>query len=603
MTTNSMKKYSTTYIWYALYKLLTVKRRVHVFFAWALMVISAAFEVISIASLLPVISAITSENSIKNYPFIYNPLEQLSQLSSLNVITVAIIAYVFLLYAATGVRLLNLWSTHKLTAAIGTDISYKSYKTILCRDYTSHVNSNSGESIASLTSEVSQVVSIVRATIYMFSALATSSAILITLLLVNLKLAVISIGILSLSYLFISVSSRKALSEHSQNLAFSTRNQVKIVQQGIGSIRDISLSKTYRYYLNDYLKNDVSMRSSISKSAFLTSYPRYLLETIAISVIFLTLLLLKGSGQPIITLIPVIGVFALASQKLLPSLQQIYTCWASMSLSKRSGLNIIELLLRSKYSQNLLLDYSSKENLSFNKIAFNNVCYSYDKDPVLTEFSLEICKGEKIGIIGETGSGKSTFLDLFMGLIKPDSGNIQIDNCDLNSSKKFLNSWQLLISHVPQNIYLSDKSILENIAFTIKPETINKSRAINASKIANIYEYIQSLPNNFSTSTGEHGVKLSGGQRQRLGIARAIYKCTPILILDEATSALDEATEKEVMNNINQISPSPTVLIIAHRLSTLKYCDKIVDIKHGKIKNIYSRESSFFLNKIQPKST
>jgi ATP-binding cassette subfamily B protein len=342
------------------------------------------------------------------------------------------------------------------------------------------------------------------------------------------------------------------------------------------------------------------MRKSVCRSAFLTSYPRYLLETIAISVIFLTLILMKRSGTPIVALIPIIGVFALGYQKLLPSVQQIYTCWASISLSKKSGLNIIELLLNSQAAKTLFLESSFTPNLHFHTISFDKASFCYNKKtPVLREVSLDIRRGEKIGIIGETGSGKSTFIDLLMGLLEPDSGSIQIDGRNLHSCSELLHNWQLSISHVPQNIYLSDKSILENIAFSVKPESINKPLAVNAAKLANIYQHIQSLPNQFLTPIGEHGIKLSGGQRQRLGIARAVYKSCPILILDEATSALDEATEEIIINNINQISPPPTVLIIAHRLSTLKYCDRIIEFKSGKIKAVHPRGSKFFLDKIQ----
>ena len=273
-------------------------------------------------------------------------------------------------------------------------------------------------------------------------------------------------------------------------------------------------------------------------------------------------------------ILPILGMIALGAQRLLPMMQQIYVSLTIFQGSKKSiqdALNFLEKPLP------VYLNDNTQYNICFNKnILIKNLSFKYNNKKIISNFNLEIIKGNRIGIIGKTGSGKSTLVDLIMGLLIPQSGKILIDDVELDLNNIY--SWRTKIAHVPQNIFLSDSSVFENIAFGIPFNKIDRDRVYYAAKAAVIYDTINELPDGFNTITGERGIKLSGGQKHRIVIARAIYKKCSILILDESTSALDNITEEEVMNSLKNLDPDLTIIIIAHRLSTLNYCDKIIEI-------------------------
>jgi ATP-binding cassette subfamily B protein len=285
-------------------------------------------------------------------------------------------------------------------------------------------------------------------------------------------------------------------------------------------------------------------------------------------------------------IIAMLGALAVGAQRLLPVLQLAYASWSSIIGGKGILSSVLELL-----EQPLPVKEYDKKILPFkDKIIFQNIRFQYSKSAPITlsNIALEIKKGSCIGLIGETGSGKSTFLDILMGLLLPSEGSIIIDDVIIDNDN-YIN-WQANIAHVPQNIFLSDSSILENIAFGSNLEDIDHERVKNACKIANIDNIISSWSDGYNSRVGERGVKISGGQKQRIGIARAIYKNASVLVLDEATSALDNETETEVMTSINQLSSDLTIIMVAHRLSSLKNCSHIIKLDKGKISKIGSYE-------------
>ena len=293
---------------------------------------------------------------------------------------------------------------------------------------------------------------------------------------------------------------------------------------------------------------------------------------------------LNSSSSNGISTIPLLGTVALGAQRLLPAVQQIFSAWASINGKKSSILNVLEILDKplniSLYKDKKALDF--KKYIQLSKIKFK---YSNQNANILENFNLKINKGERLGIIGSTGSGKSTLMDLIIGLLIAKDVSFLIDCSNLYNDKnqKKIKSWMLNIAHVPQNIFLSDNSILENIAFGIPKEKININKVIESTRAAQLENFIEDLPYKFHTFVGERGVRLSGGQRQRIGIARAFYRDPKVLILDEATSALDINTEKLIMDEISLLRKDLTIIIIAHRHSTLLKCDRIIEIKKGEI--------------------
>ena len=284
-----------------------------------------------------------------------------------------------------------------------------------------------------------------------------------------------------------------------------------------------------------------------------------------------------------------LGSFTLAVQRLLPVIQRIYNSWVVIKSVNADSENIHKTFQMKIENNTKAKIIPMKLN---NSIKLESIYYSYtNKKNILSNINLEIFQGEKIGIIGKTGSGKSTLVDLIMGLLKPSMGNIYVDGKNLYDNKypNRINEWMRSISHVPQDIFLTDATIAENIAFGTRKDLISNSKIINAAKMAQIHQFIRSTDNGYETFVGERGIKLSGGQRQRIGIARALYKKSKILIFDEATSALDNETEDLLMKSINEISDKITIISIAHRITTLKNCDRIFEIKNGLL---FSNDSS-----------
>jgi len=279
-------------------------------------------------------------------------------------------------------------------------------------------------------------------------------------------------------------------------------------------------------------------------------------------------------------IIPVLGVFAFGAQRLLPTLQQTYYSYSMIKGSKKSFNDVINLLaqpLPGHVGQSQALPIPFERQIVLKDVDFR---YSKESPLVLKNINLVVNKGSRIGIVGATGSGKSTLIDIIMGLIPPTSGKMLVDNNIINKQNK--RAWQAHIAHVPQEIYLSDGTIEENIAFGIPKEEICHKKVISAAKGAHLVELIDKLDDGYQTDVGERGAKLSGGQRQRIGIARALYKNADILFFDEATSALDNQTEQMIMDFIQELDIQLTIIVIAHRLTTLKDCDHIVIMNRDK---------------------
>ena len=323
----------------------------------------------------------------------------------------------------------------------------------------------------------------------------------------------------------------------------------------------------------------------MAQGNYLASFPRFAIEALGLLIIALLAYILTEKNNSSIEVIPLLGTLALGAQRLLPALQTAYGAWAGINAYEES-INSVLGMLDQQIKSSEKIQVLNRFNFT-NSIEFKNVNYKYPNENklALENISFKIKAGERIGIIGSTGSGKSTLLDLIMGLLQPKDGHILIDNLDLYdlNNPSLLGKWRASIAHVPQTIYLADSSFEENIAFGIPSNQIDKLSILNAAKQAQIFSYIEGSQNGFNTFVGERGIRLSGGQRQRIGIARALYKKTNILIFDEATSALDTQTEEIVMNSIEKLSRDITIIMIAHRLTTVKNCDRVIKLENGKI--------------------
>ena len=372
-------------------------------------------------------------------------------------------------------------------------------------------------------------------------------------------------------YLIVTWLTRRRLRANSRTWAGAQGGRVKTLQEGLGGIRDVLIDKTQPTFIERYRQVDCALRTAQTVNVFIGAAPRYVIEACGMVLIAGMALILSESSGGLVAALPVLGALALGAQRLLPLLQLIYGGWIHIAATRQSLADVLELLSLPVEGA----DDASSAPLTFEReIALEAVSFRYvgDRPLVLHDITLTIRKGDRIGLVGKTGSGKSTITDLVMGLLHPTAGGIRIDGVALTA--KNVRGWQAHIAHVPQAIYLADTTIAENIAFGVRGDRIDPNRVRDAARRAELAGFIESLPDGYETVVGERGIRLSGGQRQRIAISRALYKRASVLVFDEATSALDSETEAAVMGSIESLGRDLTLVIIAHRLSTVEMCDQ-----------------------------
>ena len=579
------KEISNFYLLRGIWKSLKVRRKKQFFFCSLLMISSGIAETLSIASIIPFINFLLSPSDIWENNPTYFIFSNLGFTNISDPFLAIILLFTSTIIIAGFFRVLTLWVISKFIAILATDFSLESFKKSLYQPYEVHISRNSSEIVALNSIEINQLADVFTYFLKMLLSITYVFFILTAVFVFDTKLALISFLIFIFIYFVLTSASRFYLRGNSNYISKYRQKQIKFLNEGLGSIKEIILDNNYKFCIKSLFNIDQPLRKKIAENDFISNSPKALVETIAfIYLAFLALYVVLTSSNGIL-LLSKITVIAVSCQKVLPQLQQIYASWTRISGNSKA----IEKVLYS-INQSISKEGNSyKEKIEFKKnIVLDEVFFKYKetKRYILKGINLKISKSEKIGIIGQTGSGKSTLIDIIIGLLTPTKGDISIDEVNI-SSDKAINFWRSLISYIPQDIYLSDSTIIENIASGVKKEDIDTRKIIKSAKKAQIHDFIKNLPMGYDTNIGEMGIKLSGGQRQRLGIARAIYniydKNKKILILDEATSALDYEVEDLIIKSIYEIRDDLTIIMISHRLNTLQNCDRILEIKNGSI--------------------
>ncbi len=499
----------------------------------------------------------------------------------------AIFLLFFIFCLLTGIcRIFLYWFNSKFAFILGHELSSKIYSRVLDYPYEIHISTNKSEFIEGVSGKVySLIYGLIVPFLQKISSACMIFFIILALLMFTPFKYLIGIFILGLTYLLISYFTKSKLKMDSIVIDRNTVKIMQYLQEGLGSIRDMIIDRSQKIFVEKYVVIDKDLRTSQGRMHFLSLYPRALIELLALGGLSLYAFYQfhMGNGDNgVLVNLGMIGVFAIVAQRTLPLLQQWYGAWATMHGLSQSVNSALEFLDRPN------TNYSTDDDcISFNTtIRFNNVNYQYlnADTPALKKINIEIFKGEKIGIVGKTGSGKSTFIDVLIGLLKPTEGYLEVDNQRLFDSS--LSAWQKNISHIPQKIYLSDSSIIENIAFSLDSDKIDLSRIKVICSEIRIDEYISSLSRGYKTTLGDDGASFSGGQRQLIGIARALYKNRPIIVMDEATSSLDNETENIIIDYLKKSYPDVTIIMVAHRITSLRNCDKIIHFSNGEITNI-----------------
>lgn len=547
------------------------------------MLASGLAEVGSLASAVPFLAVLSDPQRLWQSSLVRNIAAALNITSAQGLLLPVTVGFGFLAVFAGFVRLLNLWLNGRLAAAIGSDLSCEAYKRTLYQPYSVHVQRNSSGLLTTITIHIGQTVQALRSALQMATAAVVALGILGALMAIDLTIAFIAFAVFGAAYGLLLITARRRLAINSRLVASARQDQLKALQEGLGAIRDVLLDGNQSTFLDIYKYADRPMRLRLAQNNFLGAFPRYCLEALGLLLIAFLALMLNWQRGPSSSIIPLLGSLAIGSQRLLPALQQIFKSWSvirSMGAGVEEVIKMINLPLPAQYLLPAALPLVMKKAIQIEGLHFR---YTSETPWVLSGINLEIHQGERIGFVGSTGSGKSTVLDLIMGLLSPSMGRILIDGADLHDPGEpdRLSSWRATIAHVPQTIFLTDSSIAENIAFGVPKEQIDFSRLQKAAEQAQINSFIETSLEGYNTFVGERGVRLSGGQRQRIGIARALYRQANVIVLDEATSALDTSTERAVMKSLEGLSRELTLVMIAHRLSTIQRCDRVIRLESG----------------------
>lgn len=546
---------------------------------------SSLAEIFSIGAVMPFLGALTSPEKVFNSSSAQPIVRILKITSPTDILLPMTIIFVIAAIISGALRLFVLRVSTKLSFSAGIDLGVTIFRKTLCQPYLIHTQRNSSVIIDGVTNKVTSVIGSINNITIVFTSLIIIVCILSTLFLIDPLITCLTFGFFGFIYFLLIKLNSKHLLNNSNVISKESVDLIRTLQESLGGIRDILIDGTQDVYCEIYRLSNQRLRNAQEKSIFISSGPRFIMEVVGILLIVLLAYALIQQNANIENYLPIFGLLVLASQRLLPTFHQTYAAWSNIKAYHSSLCDALELL-----NQSLPRHYINstkfkalpfRQFIRLKKISF---AYSLKSPRVLKNVSLTIKKGSRIGFVGKTGSGKSTLIDIVMGLLTPTTGSIEVDGQVINSSNMI--AWQRHIAHVPQNIFLIDGSIEENIAFGVSQDAIDSDRVMLAARKAQLNDLVESLPEKYKTFVGERGVRLSGGQRQRIGIARALYKQADILILDEATSALDSKTEEAVMESIQGLSKDLTILIIAHRLSTLKECTQIVEVEDVGIKYV-----------------
>lgn len=548
----------------------------------ALIVLTAFAEVVSLGAIIPFLGILVAPDMVLEYELVGDLAQAWGITSADQLVLPMTIAFSAAAIVAGVMRIAVSWLSTRLTFATGADLSIDVYRRTLYQPYEVHVARSSSETISGITGKVGHtILGVILPVLTLISSSILLLAIMATLIIINPVVAISATLGFSATYGLITWRTRRRLRRNSELIAKEHTHVVKALQEGLGGIRDVLLHGTQPVYCEVYHEADLRWRLAQGENIFIGQSPRFAMEATGMVLIAALAFGMSRQAGGIATALPVLGALAFGAQRLLPVMQQGYAALTGIAGSHASFADTVELLdqpLPAELLTPLPAPLPFQDSIRFNSVGFR---YNSGGPIVLDDIDLVIPKGAHMGFVGSTGGGKSTLMDVFMGLLPPSDGELLVDGEPICGER--IRAWQQSIAHVPQSIFLTDATLAENIALGVRPDDIDRHRLQTAARQAQIADFIESGSKGYDAVVGERGVRLSGGQRQRIGIARALYRRASVLVLDEATSALDNATEQSVIEAIKGLDRDLTILIIAHRLTTVQHCDTVVELEKGRI--------------------
>ena len=563
------------------WQLLSLEYRRRFLWITGLMLVGAGLEMLGIGLMLPLLASMTQPELVTQSELLAPLLDLLGRPEQAVLVILAMLAFIGVNILRLAFLVLLAWLQSKYIKQLVIDISERLYVGYLAQPYTFHIQRNTAQLIRNTTGEVAVTASTIQNTMGLLSEAMVVVALSLFLMLVDpVGIIVVMLLMGSAAWLFYRFTHRR-ITNWGKQRQYNEGMRIQQLQQGLGGVKEIKLLGLEQFIIDEYKPFNFGSANANQRNTFVQALPRLWLELLVISGMGLYVILALLQGNAVNSLVPTLGLFGAAAFRLIPSVNRILGAVQGIRYGEPAVTNLRDELAQLDRSAQELSPKSDLEPLC-DEIVVRNLSYSYpgSEQLALNQVSVRVPQGSAVGFVGDSGAGKSTLIDIILGLLEPSSGAVCVGNVDIADYRR---AWQSQIGYVPQSIYLTDDSLRRNIAFGLPSEKIDEIAVERAVRLAQLEGLIDELPDGLDTIVGEHGVRLSGGQRQRIGIARALYYDPPVLVLDEATSALDNTTEHEFMKGINALHGHKTLLIIAHRLSTVAQCDLIYRLEKGRV--------------------
>lgn len=553
-----------------------------------MMIIAALFETLGIGLIVPFVGIITNPTIVKEQIILSNVYDffNFNSILSFTIFSVIILLIVFML--KNLYLLLFNYLQFRLILNQQVKLAQKLFKEYLTKPYSFHLQRNSSDLLRNVNEEVPKVFQGIIISVFQLSTEILVTICILVLLLASAPLATItSMFLLGSSVFLFFKFFRKKITSLGKEQQIVSGKVIKWINQGLGASKEVKVYGRESFFINAYTSQSQTKANNSRYMKMLEQFPRLFIETLLVTIVLLTMLIIVFQGTDTSKIVSTMALFTMAAFRLMPSITRIVSLTTTIRYSLPALSVIHKDLHVDKSMKNININQEQKlldgGKKSFSQsIRLENVSFRYPNQTEYTvkDLTLTIGIGESVAFIGESGAGKSTVVDIILGLLNPDKGRVLVDDTQLSLIKTL---WQKKIGYIPQSIYLSDDTIRANVAFGIEQQEVNDEAVWKALEQANLKEFVEKLPGRLETKVGERGVCLSGGQRQRIGIARALYHDPEIIFMDEATSALDNETEGEIMKAIDSLKGRKTLIIIAHRLTTIKNCDVVFRVKKGRI--------------------
>jgi ABC-type multidrug transport system fused ATPase/permease subunit len=574
--------------------LLTAEEKKHGSYVLLMIIGMALMEVLTVASIMPFLALIGNPGIIESNAAMASLFthSKIMGIKTINKFMVFLGIATFLLIIISSIyRTITQYSINNYTEGLRSSLGVRLLKTHLRQPYEYFLDRHSADISKSILSEVDfLIVQVFRPAAQMTAYGLVLIAMTTMLIITNPLLALLTGGILGALYSIIYVLVRAKLAHFGKLRESANKERYIAATEAIGGIKEIKLLGHEQIYVDKFQKHSQQFANTQAGHQTLSQTPTFLVEAVVIGgLLLITVFLLTQHNEisdgSVGNIMPVLGLYGLAAFRMKPAAQIIYSGIASLSYGKASVDNLCSEFSNEERAQKI--EHGAIQIRPKQTILFKDLFYTYpnSKQASLYDINFEIKIGSTIGIVGGSGAGKTTLVDIILGLLFPSKGSIEVDGMLL--TKDEIKNWQKNLGYVPQTIFLTDSTVAENIALGLPIDEIDMEQVERCARMAQLHDFVmQDMPNRFTTQVGERGMRLSGGQRQRIGIARALYHNPEILVFDEATSALDTLTEKSVMNSIELLSHQKTIVIVAHRLATVRNCDQIILLEQGRIKAV-----------------